>query len=298
VDIGEGGYVYFYGGLKRAFLQSLPYLGLLPLMIAGVRGYSPKASAYSLFLSVSAFWIAPFALTEWHGGLSFNMRYFVPLLPFVSVASAAAIQELERALAPDTDRVFQSAKRVGCYTAIAAALAFILVAARPAVGYALALYIPLLLASALAAASLVFLRRPPARCRPAAATAFLLAVSSVVWAGASAIVHDVNMTWKLRAEVADVNSLTALLEDQIVVVTNIPEYFRAQFLREGSIVATVSARRPFDVVALAEHYLSQGRPVYIHHEDTPVPEVLEWLSQYETRFVDLGSIRLAVARPE
>lgn len=293
VVVGEGGYVVFFGVLKRALVQSLPYLGLLPVMVAGFR----TSRTYRLVLTLAAFWIAPFALSEWHGGLSFNMRYFVPLLPFLAIASSRAIGELAEALTGSRRPRPKTLGRVGCYAVTVAAISFILVASRPVVGYTLALYVPLALAAALAVACTAFLLRAPDRRPGPAAAALLLTVAAVAWAGTSALVYDLNLSWRHRASVAAVNARTATLEDGIVVVTNIPEYFAQQFLRPDSIVATVSEARPFDVIALIEHYLGRGRRVYIHHENAAGPEVAALLSRDDVQSLDLGGIRLAVVAP-
>ncbi len=90
-----GGLVYI-GGLKKSLIQSLPYLTVLFIPIAAlVRGKEESGRLAMLFvvpLAVTVF----FSNLHDHAGLSLNLRYFLPVLPFTSILTAYAIEDLLR----------------------------------------------------------------------------------------------------------------------------------------------------------------------------------------------------------
>lgn len=90
------GALVYIGGLKKSLLQSLPYLTVLVIPIAAlVRGKEESGRLAMLFL-------VPLAVTAFfsnlldHAGLSLNLRYFLPVLPFTSILAAYAIEDLLR----------------------------------------------------------------------------------------------------------------------------------------------------------------------------------------------------------
>lgn len=88
---GEDGFIAFWGAYKKAFLQSLPWAGL---MVAPIWAFimGRRAKAHALALGVIAAPIAFYSLNQWHGGYSFSMRYFLPALPFVAILSAVGLR--------------------------------------------------------------------------------------------------------------------------------------------------------------------------------------------------------------
>ncbi|MFH0825615.1 MAG: phospholipid carrier-dependent glycosyltransferase [Pseudomonadota bacterium] len=89
-----GGLVYL-GGMKKAFLQSMPYLTILVLPLVGLVRRKEDAPALSLLFLVPACVIGFFSYMKDHGGLSLNLRYFLPVLPFTSILTAYAIRHMQ-----------------------------------------------------------------------------------------------------------------------------------------------------------------------------------------------------------
>lgn len=87
------GTTLFWGLSKKALGQSLPWLGVLLLLTAPAawRGRSRSVVIILVFVLIFSF---PFAAVAWHGGMSSNMRYFLPLVPFASVLAAVLIGDL------------------------------------------------------------------------------------------------------------------------------------------------------------------------------------------------------------
>lgn len=93
VEPNEFGHLLFWGYPKKALIQSLPYLPLIILPAFYVfRG--KKLSEITLCALAIAAPVAFYALNQWHGGGSYNMRYFLPATPFIAMLCAAALSDL------------------------------------------------------------------------------------------------------------------------------------------------------------------------------------------------------------
>lgn len=83
------GTVSFWGLPKKALAQSIPWMAILLLLIFRSRDQHTRAITVGMiFVGV---WILPFLETSWHGGLSSNMRYFLPTLPICAAFAAFLI---------------------------------------------------------------------------------------------------------------------------------------------------------------------------------------------------------------
>lgn len=95
------GVVTFWGATKKALGLSLPWIGVLgalPFLLVLRRDRASGAErGWILFLAIAvAVWTAPFFLRSWHGGLSSNLRYFLPILPLLAILSAWVWDRLRR----------------------------------------------------------------------------------------------------------------------------------------------------------------------------------------------------------
>lgn len=86
---GSDGILYFWGFVKKALGQSLPWLGCLLLWIKGPHTQQQRRML-SLLGLFALLWATPFIASAWHGGLGSNMRYLLPLLPLLSIAGVGA----------------------------------------------------------------------------------------------------------------------------------------------------------------------------------------------------------------
>lgn len=75
---------------KTALAQNMPWLGLLVLGL-GQNWTARDRRALAAILLFAAVWSLPFVPTGWHGGLSGNMRYFLPLLPLLAALGARVL---------------------------------------------------------------------------------------------------------------------------------------------------------------------------------------------------------------
>ena len=90
----EGG-VVFYFMLKKALAQSMPWLGVLPALWLLRRGETAGERRFISLLAIAALTLLLFfASREWHGGLSSNQRYLLPLAPLFAVGAIIALARL------------------------------------------------------------------------------------------------------------------------------------------------------------------------------------------------------------
>ena len=85
----------FWGLSKKALGQSLPWLGVLVLLAhPSIRAGRGRAIACALIFCLV--FMVPFLMRSWHGGMSSNMRYFLPVLPIVSILAALSLRQFMR----------------------------------------------------------------------------------------------------------------------------------------------------------------------------------------------------------
>ena len=95
---GSGAIAYL-NAFKKSLLQSCSYLPIvvLPLLqvIKGVPN-RPGVAGLALLYLLPLSYCGVFSFLAWHGGLSLNLRYLLPILPFTSILTAWAWRELRR----------------------------------------------------------------------------------------------------------------------------------------------------------------------------------------------------------
>lgn len=96
------GYLSYWGYPKKALLQSLPFAALLLIpVVFFFRGW--KFQYLSLALAMIATPIAFYSIKQWHGGPGYNMRYFLPCMPFIAILAAHGLTTLQRSQKTNTD---------------------------------------------------------------------------------------------------------------------------------------------------------------------------------------------------
>ncbi len=91
---GPGGSLVYLNTVKKALLQSCPYLVMLVVPMTMLARGAKDSMALGVLLLTPVAFIAAYAYYAWDGGLSFNLRYFVPILPFTSILAAFAWREI------------------------------------------------------------------------------------------------------------------------------------------------------------------------------------------------------------
>jgi hypothetical protein len=249
-----GGAVVYLGGVKKALLQSLPWLPVLLLPLVDLFRGSERRSALLLLFLVPAAFMAPFALTSWHGGQCLNLRYFLPALPCTAILGAWVLQRL-------------ATGRVGWLVAAGAVAVGALVPAllwpalweQQTLHEALVLDAPLVLASATAAVALLWLRSRGSRVALASVLVTGLGLGWSAWAGLG---YDASLSRERRVQnLALADAVAEVVPDDALLFVTIHEPFYAVKRHRSVRIANPSYDNGADFVALASFHLEQGRPV-------------------------------------
>lgn len=268
LEEGPDGTVRVFGLIKKALLQSLPYVAAIPVLMPRLwRGPDRAAIGFcALFVVLS---IVPFAFGSWHGGRATNMRYFLNFLPVLAILAAAALREI--AAMADGHRLAAPAAVVGIGGA-----AVLYAAAR---GYpfdvAFQLTLPNAVAAATAAAAvLVLATRGAPRHTLAAALRGLVAFGLMI-AFVSAWVFDVQVTRQVRARNAEIARLTGDLPRDALVVTYAPAAAGFRLNRPPALTAEteLSDRAIYPALeALVRRAVAEERPVFV--QGRPIAEMM------------------------
>ncbi len=223
---GPGGGLIYIGGLKKALLQSCPYLVMLAVPMAMLlRGTKDGLSLGALLLTPAAF-VAAYAYFAWDGGQSLNLRYFTPILPFTSVLAAFAWREITRDLPASRHRLVI----VAGGTAGALYGAFIIIGPMAVWGpmtierqEIVFLTLPLVIAVFALAFVMAQMIKPGEAVRSAASASLAVAL---VWSGMVAFTYDFPHSYGLRkARGALSQTLARVIQADSVVLTINPHLF-------------------------------------------------------------------------
>jgi len=247
------GLVYF-GHLKKAWLQSLPYLVVLIVpLAAALRGHADRGRLALLALMPAAY-LAAFGYFAWDGGMSLNLRYLTPALPAVAILTAWTLRAIEIRRRP-------VALGVGAWTA--AALFWWLSRTRSASPDAMELFVldlPLVLAGCTALAALW---RENAGSDRASSVLGALTAAGLAWAALVAFAYDYPAARRLRGYNADLSQIAGeqLRHDSILFTTH-PDPFCGLLDADRVRVALPARDRYREFRALVDFHLAQERPVY------------------------------------
>lgn len=248
----QGG-LYYFGGYKKALLQSMPWLVLgLAVLRRWLRGEGRDGVAPVLLL-VPGLLLAAYAYGGWHGGVCLNLRYFLPVLPFAALLVAPVIRSL-------------AGVSRGAGWAAALALAATLGASLPlgpAPSEGLILGLPLVLAGALAAALALSWLPSLASARLPVVAAALLAAVTLGWSAAVSFGYDARLerrwrtlTWSMGAQAA------ALLPERALLIADWSDPWFGLVADRGVRLAAPVHDDAADLPALVAWHLGQGWPVF------------------------------------
>jgi len=260
VEPNEFGQLMFWGFPKRALIQSLPFLPLLVLPIFDfLRG--KNLSAISLCLLAIAAPISFYALKQWHGGGSYNMRYFIPALPFIAILCAVSLIRLIDAAGNNI------ARQHALMLIVVAAVGFIAMTfigeISPALYAPAALYPQWVIAGALMASLVLFIRMPQSK--NISRITLNIAIMALAYAGAVNFMDEVSHE-KARAEqLAFARNIDrAITENGALVVSQLPVLLMHAQARGANIL--VATEDNIDQMRLAINAFSAaGRCVYLHN---------------------------------
>ncbi|MEL6644637.1 MAG: glycosyltransferase family 39 protein [Pseudomonadota bacterium] len=241
------GTVQFWGLPKKALGQSLPWLGLLLFVL--LRPWGERRKAHLFTLSALIIWTLPFFVLAWHGGLSSNMRYFLPILPLLAGVAALGLRDLARMADPNPRALLLGA--LGGTLAV-----FLWIAFGPA-GYfgahqILSLYAFLAVTLIVATAALV------PRIVPAAQIAAFFGLGMAAVYGP---LQDVTNSWAYRDSTAR-TSLALADTPNPSVIYGPPSFLAFQIGRDAGLIAQTSIGAGPDI-GFIQDALSKGYAVYM-----------------------------------
>ena len=255
------GAMIYIGTLKKSLVQSLPYLPLLALSLAQPRA---RARKIALALPIAAY-VVVFSAFRWHGGLSVNLRYFVPILPLVAVLAADGLVQLVR-LASGSLHALRVADvtLLACVAVIIEASVLLHLPTAPlATREIFYLDLPLVLAALLAGASAAVwrLKRGSVRKR-VASFAFVLAVAGLAWAGITAFGYDAVAVAKVRGRGREVAAQARKhVAPRSLVFVEVADP-AALLLEDGTVIATAPNDDFADTARLATRATCRGQRAY------------------------------------
>lgn len=190
---GPSGAIMYADTVKKALLQSLPWLPVAVLAAVGIPRDRATVFSHAIpLLTVPAFVIV-YGWFTWHGGYAFNLRYFVPLLPIFAIYGAMGIHMLLRG--DDSPKLRLAAG----LTAVVAGGAWLFMLFRDTeieAIEAVTLKLPLLLAAVLSILLVLFTARRGLT--PIRRLAFLASFTCLAWAFVMALLMDFPRSWFLR----------------------------------------------------------------------------------------------------
>lgn len=257
VERNEFGQLMFWGYPKKALIQSLPYLPLILIpTLSLLRGRNIQS--ISLCLLAIAAPVSFYALKQWHGGGSYNMRYFIPALPFIAILCAASMRDIIAA-AGDVNRrdiliacvgaaiVFLGAQEVGRTT--------------PALYAPAALYPQWIIALVVAGLAGLFLLRPT---QATVRATLLVSVFALAYGGFLSIENEASHE-KARGELlAHSREISNSIPDRALVLTQLPVLL-IHAEGNGAFVMVPRENNVIEAIQAATAFAKAGRCVYFHN---------------------------------
>ena len=283
---GPGGGMVYLGSLKKALLQSCPYLVALALpLISLLRGRD--VCALGVLFLVPAGFVTIYAYFAWHGGLAFNLRYLVPTLPFLAILTAYAWREVAPGLGP---RWLCVAVLVG-FAVFAAH--FFAVFPRPApmaTQETVFLTVPLMIAVGLGILLVASRVATFERVKALHGAAGAMMLVALVWGGLVSLTYDFPRSYFIRNSRAEFSKIVApLIEPDSILFVQYGDQFFGLIERGDLRIAMPRLDDYASFRPLIDHHLDAGRKVYLWRtpeiaatlERRPLLEGLSEVTLYE-----------------
>jgi 4-amino-4-deoxy-L-arabinose transferase-like glycosyltransferase len=294
--LGDGGGLYYVGGFKKALLQSLPWL---PLLLVSLRAWlkgEPSGRAFPALILVPLLYSAAFAQQITEGGVCLNLRYFLPMLPFLAVLAAPGLASVAAAL-----------RGRGALLALVGGLGVLLLFL-PSFGpmeqpahERLVLQTPLLLSAALGLALVASWLPSAARTRMLGPLTATLAVACLAWASLMAFGYDARLERAWRQHTLGIARAFEphLGEPTLLVADFVDPYYG--LVASGRVhLASPVHDNGEDLPALVAWHLEQGWAVHgaLAEKNWQIQLRQPWMSAY--RVVPIAQewrVRLARFEP-
>lgn len=260
-----------YGdSLKKALLQSCPWLVLLGIPIAAwTRRRDPGTTV--LFLVIGAF-LTLYGYQRWHGGLGFNMRYFLPFLPLAAILAADGWKSLASEIPSGWRRAAVIAGLLTVFIWIPLLTNDLTLAIEPVL-----LNTPLAIAAALGL--ILVLRAMPMgpivkRMRPiAGGVGLALSATALAWAFTTSFAYDLPRSSVTRSANYNIGTeIRSLIEPDSILFSRYANH--VSMLIDDDIRLAFPRNDEFgDFRRLLDVHLTQDRAVYLAFNDEFLEQV-------------------------
>jgi hypothetical protein len=281
----------FWGLWKKALGQSAPWIGIV-VFLAAVRWRAEDRPRHLLCLLVVALWALPFLMRAWHGGLSSNMRYLLPALPFLAMLAAFVWRELEARAAPVPGWIWPA----GALAALALLAA--VMSLHPAGFAAMHQIAPVWVLAAVAGAALLAALPGPAA-RPRAAGGLAALAAGLTTGALLGLIVDPLVAQARRGAIHEAASVFQALPERSLVYGDPAEAFAFQFERPHGLLAMPRQPAMTLDIDLVEAALEAGYRVFVSHpaQARRVLEAAPALSAEPAGLSSAGVTLLEVTRP-
>ena len=250
------GYWDFWGVPKKALFQSMPWIGLaLAPIVLFFRGRKTNETAFALLFALAV--ILFFSMRGWHGGMAYNMRYYLGAAPFIAILAAIGLSELRP--------VFDKHKNLllrGAIAGVALAIgAYALSPLYGGVATPMRLYPQLVLAALLAVVVLTMVWRPE---NQRAKIVGAILAGAALANGAMISVFDINGYFADRARYVPYDrAYGELITPDAVIFTQFDELLISASL-SGAAVIRLTDDGMADTARMITAYAKAGRCIYAH----------------------------------
>ena len=255
-----GGAVVYHGSVKKALLESCPYLILV--VIPAFRGlFAGTYGVRWLLWLVPAGFIGFYGYLAWHGSVGWNMRYFNPALPFLALLASHELLRLRAGI--PTRRWLFWASVVVLWALLVVIFFFLHIYLAPQ--EIVILDGGLFIAALLLVCQLAEWLTPPALSTIFSRTLGVLFVFALVWSSALAVGSDYLLGASVRYVYLRVTrEIQPYIEDRALIVTYQPNTIWAMLDSEKPpIIAKYDLGTTQDAVKLVEKAIDR-HPVYWH----------------------------------
>jgi hypothetical protein len=261
MERSPGGGVVYVGSLKKALLQSMPYLVILAIPLLKIARRTKESRQLLMLFLVPASVVAFYSCFKCeYGGLCLNYRYFLPILPFTSILVAYSIRELAREWGIPFSLPIVAA------IALLTPAAYIWLTAGRSVTLQ-ALEFPILILPLIVAGILLFLlvagqivRTEGGR--PIRGAAWLILIVAMTWSGLVAFLYDYlrHSTIRFGNYMTDIHALSKVPPDSLFVSA----FYLGPSLIEGDRIriALPAMDQAKDLPRLIQFHLNAGRRVF------------------------------------
>lgn len=250
--------VLYIGGLKKALLQSCPYLVMLALPALALLHKKRDSLQLAILFLIPAAYIIFYSHSSWHGGLCLNLRYFTPILPYTSILAAYALRQLS----PTFDRRWTLGIATGLFLLGVGFLLRGWFLHSPAAAEFFFLTVPLMLAGALLVFILLAWRDNENGLLPRR-TAAAVALAAMAWSGLVAFAYDYPLAQRARHYNLTTGLKTAsLVEPDSIFFANSLDRFFALIESDRVRIARPSEDDFQDLPRLIDFHLAAGRRAY------------------------------------